>query len=531
MASPDFSDYIDLTVNDLQPGDVFNASVDYARVAFPEFEPRVGSVEDAIMQTFAFMTSIYTAAANRIPNGTIEGVLRLFGLERREAGVGTIDVQFTLLSQGGLIEEGTSVYYVEEVNGELLQYPFALMQKIEANVNSNTVTATLESIVLGNLPAIPVGTPLILAQPSSEILSCVTVSAPVSGDVSETDAEYLQRGVTYLDSLSQALCTPRQIESYILSTYPEVTRCKIVDLSFSAATTPSSSVVTNIVQNVGNINATINISNGDQSFAEFVSSRTITVNAQPCWLSTPALSGSESITLKVFPSGLLATTATIPASISYAPTTKLITFTMTPETPSSISNLGETSIQLLEGLSFNELSLGISARQEDPRGLFTIFLWGKDGKPVSATQKEAIKSDLDSKIPIGTTYFIYDAMPVDIYCSVSVEILDGSVGSSVIANVSQVLEDYFSPLNYPNWSEFLYTNEVIAKASSVQGVKRVVAVSMSTPAYGGAGEDITPTTNSSFYNNSSMAEDSDPDFIQFIYAGTLPKMTTNVSIA
>jgi hypothetical protein len=531
MASPDFSDYIDLTVNDLQPGDVFNASVDYARIAFPEFEPRVGSVEDAIMQTFAFMTSIYSAAANRIPNGTIEGVLRLFGLERREAGVGTIEVEFTLLSQGGVIEEGTSVYHVEEVNGELLQYPFALMQKIEANVDSNTVTATLESIVLGNLPSIPAGTPLILAQPSSEILSCVIVSPPVSGDVSETDAEYLQRGVTYLDSLSQALCTPRQIESYILSVYPEVTRCRIVDLSFSAGTMPSSSVITDISEDEENINVAINISNGDQSFAEFVSSRGITVDAQPCWISTPALYGSESITSDIFPSGLLSTDAAIPASIDYEPTTKVITFTMTPETPSSESNIGETSIQLLEGLTFDELSLGISSRLEDPRGIFTIFLWGKDGKPVSATQKQTIKSDLDSKIPIGTTYFIYDAMPVDIYCSISVEILDGFVGSSVVANVSQLLEDYFSPQNYPNWSQFLYTNEVIAKASSVQGVKRVVAVSMSNPAYGGTGEDITPTTNSSFYNNISMAEDSDPDFIQFVYAGTLPKMTPNVSIA
>ena len=39
MPSPDFSEYIDLTINDLQPEDVYNGAVEYARTALPEFDP------------------------------------------------------------------------------------------------------------------------------------------------------------------------------------------------------------------------------------------------------------------------------------------------------------------------------------------------------------------------------------------------------------------------------------------------------------------------------------------------------------
>jgi hypothetical protein len=487
-------------------------------------------VEDALLQSFSYISSLYIAAANRIPNGTIEGVLRLFGLERREAGIGTVDVEFTLLTSGGTVEAGTSVYHLIEQNEEIFQIPFTLMQAKSAEPGLNKVLATLESAVPGNIFPIPSGTPLTLAQPSSEILTCVTKALPISGGTAETEEEYLQRGVTYLDSLSQSLCTARQIETYILSSFPEVTRCKVFDLTFNAATMPSDSVITDITINgaTSGTDVEIDLTAGDQYFSEFLASRGIDINAQPMWISTPALMGSTSASSSNFPSGLLSATAAVPAIVGFA--SNKITVTMQPETGSTIENVGNTSVQLLSGLAFTELGVSVTARDEDPRGMFAIFVWGKDGQPVSAIQKQAIKGDIDSKIPIGTTYFIYDVMPVDIYCEMSVEISDGFVGSSVLAEVTTVIDSYFSPENYENWTELLYVNEFIAQAASVSGVKRVVEVSLSNPAYGGAGDDMTPTSNSIYYNNQSMADDSDPSFVQFIYAGTMPKVTSNLSV-
>ena len=50
MASPDFSEYIDLTINDLQPPDIYSLAREYALVSLPEFNPRTGTVEDAVLQ-------------------------------------------------------------------------------------------------------------------------------------------------------------------------------------------------------------------------------------------------------------------------------------------------------------------------------------------------------------------------------------------------------------------------------------------------------------------------------------------------
>jgi len=50
MPSPDFSQYIDLTTDDRTAEDLYDEAVEYARIALPEFTPRVGTIEDSILQ-------------------------------------------------------------------------------------------------------------------------------------------------------------------------------------------------------------------------------------------------------------------------------------------------------------------------------------------------------------------------------------------------------------------------------------------------------------------------------------------------
>jgi hypothetical protein len=44
MASPNFSEYINLTINDKQITDIYDDAVEYAQIALPEFTPRVGTI-------------------------------------------------------------------------------------------------------------------------------------------------------------------------------------------------------------------------------------------------------------------------------------------------------------------------------------------------------------------------------------------------------------------------------------------------------------------------------------------------------
>jgi len=522
MASPDFSPYIDLTVNDIQPPDIYRASVDYARIALPEFEPRAGSVEDALLQSFAYMCSSYIAAANRIPNGTIEGVLQLYGLTRREAGAGTIDVTITILTPGGTVESGTAFIYLVEEGGEIVQYAFATTSTLQAATGSTTISATLESLTLGSLPTIVVGTSLVVGQPSSEILSCVTTSPASSTDIEETDSEYFSRGVTYLESISTSLCMARQVEAYILSKYSSVTRCKVFDIVSGASTTPTSTT-TSVVDKDASPDPTLVISvDATDPFFSFISSESLADGYTDAWITTPALRGDTTNTYDHIPSGLIGTSWT-ESSLN-----EEVVVSFTPDDPIDIADAGPSSIQIIGDLMWSVLADAAPTRTREPRGKFIVFVWGKDGYPVTVSERQAIYVDISSKIPIGITCFMMDAMPVDIYCEIEIEVADGYVSSTVLAQLNETVETYFSPESYPYWSEYLYKNEIIALASSVAGVKRVTSVTTYIPTYGTA--PITSTTGAPIYGNDNMATTSSTS-VQMIYAGSLPRFTVSSAVA
>ena len=94
MASPDFSPYIDLAGDNLGPDELYTQAVEYARLALPEFAPRTGTVEDAIMQATSLLASLTLGSINNLPDGLMEGILRLLGITRFEATFGTIGVEF-----------------------------------------------------------------------------------------------------------------------------------------------------------------------------------------------------------------------------------------------------------------------------------------------------------------------------------------------------------------------------------------------------------------------------------------------------
>lgn len=531
MPSPDFSDYIDLSVNDLQPTELYGAALDYARTAFPEFEPRSGSVEEALLQAFAYVNAVYIAAANRVPNGTVEGVLRLFGLERREAGVSTINAQFQILTPGGFVQEGTPVVYLTDEDGELLQYSFFVRETANAASFSNTVNVVLESLVLGPLPAIPVGTALTIAQPSSELLSCITTSAPSSASSSESDTEYLTRGVTYLNSLSNSLCTARQIEAYIVSTYPAVTRCKVFDLAYGSATAPVSSTTTAVSIEVPTlIDATISCADERDGLFAFSNSLGLFLDDKPAWITTQASFGDATVNRDTFPSGLVGVDATygFNSNTMIDNSLKQIDIQNAEVVNSqAISNAGPTMFQTVGGLTWDQLDIPAKLREPDARGMYVIFVWGADNKPVEFDIVNTIYDDLATRTPVGFDAFIHQVMPVEIFADIQIEILDGYVGSSVLADVQDNIQAYFSPDLYPNWTRNLYTNEIITRAASAPGVKRVVSVVLSIPEYGPA--PITTTSGSQYRGNNFMASVIGTG-VTFKTAGSMPQITANVTL-
>lgn len=233
MPSPDFSSYIDLTPYDAQPSEIYASAVEYATTSMPDFSPRTGTVEDAMLQSMSYVSGFLVAAINRLPNSLMEGVLNVFGFERNESTLSSGTVVLTLLGDAGTIYAGTQFSYEEVVDGQINQYVFTALDDTSIALGVEEVEINVISTSAGLIPAISSNATMKLLSSNSLIISVVagTIS---SGQDSEDDNSYFTRASTYFQSLSDGLITPRQIEAHILSSYPVITRVRALSPALKA---------------------------------------------------------------------------------------------------------------------------------------------------------------------------------------------------------------------------------------------------------------------------------------------------------
>ena len=75
MTSPDWSQYVDLTVYDQTATEIFDESIDYAIDVLPEWEPQAGQIEVVLLEAMATQAASVAAAANRVPGAVMETLL------------------------------------------------------------------------------------------------------------------------------------------------------------------------------------------------------------------------------------------------------------------------------------------------------------------------------------------------------------------------------------------------------------------------------------------------------------------------
>ena len=233
MASPDFSEYIDLTIYDLEPVDIYNDAVQYARTALPELEVRAGTVEDALIQAMAYSTALLVGSINRMPDGLMEGILKLMGFSRLEATYSEGSAIFTVDDiNGQTIPAGTVIAY-EEVSAEgiVTSWTYETLTDLIIGVGSTSGTVNIRAINPGLYPSIFAGQDLVLVSPAAGVLTVDLVSQTAVGTDSESDAQYFTRGSQYLGSLSNALATRTQIQNYIDVNYSTVPIRHVFDLT------------------------------------------------------------------------------------------------------------------------------------------------------------------------------------------------------------------------------------------------------------------------------------------------------------
>lgn len=232
MASPNFSEYIDLTIYDVDAFQVYNDAIVYARDAVPEFQPRTGTLEEAIMQAVSYNTALLSSQINRLPDGLMEGIARLAGLERREATFATGEATFEVFDDNGVtIPAGTVIAY-EVINDDIVTaYPFETTADLVIPALSTTGTVQIQATDAGVYPAILGGQELELVSPAPGVVAVELTSAIFVGTDSETDTDYFNRAVQHFASLSDSLTTKTQILNYIRANYLSVGAVAVFDLT------------------------------------------------------------------------------------------------------------------------------------------------------------------------------------------------------------------------------------------------------------------------------------------------------------
>jgi hypothetical protein len=235
MSSPNFSQYVDLTLYDVEPQDVYSAALTYAQTALPEFIPVIGTVEDAVLQATSYMTYILAAGINRVPNGLMEGIIKLMGFSRREATFATGSALFTLsVNTGTTIPEGTIIAYTTTIDNEVVAYSFATTTDTIVPSGSDTVSIAIEATEEGQYPTLLDTQQMILISSVPTILEVSLDADIVNGINSETDAQYFDRAAQFLSSINTSLATKRQLVNYIAANYPTVNISAVYDTTNSA---------------------------------------------------------------------------------------------------------------------------------------------------------------------------------------------------------------------------------------------------------------------------------------------------------
>lgn len=506
MASPDFSEYIDLTVNDLQPSEIYSLARDYALVALPEFDPRVGTVEDAMLEAMSYIAGLVTGAINRLPNGLMEGILRLMGFYRSEATFASGAVIFSAIDDSGLfIPAGTQVAFSETTSDGVVAHIYeTLASATIAEGDTESSAVQIVSIEAGEKPVISDGASLTILTPLARLFDATFDGAFVQGSNTESDEVFFNRGVTYLSSLSLSLATADQVTNYVLTNYPEAYRVQSYDLTklqqFLVEETVfdggDSLVHASCVPEViggNNYFDTFKYTNqGAEIFGVIESSTPWGASVTPVTTvrisdtSEPDYDGIWGV------SGIQNQFTNAPyVAYDYADGTSTTTISY----PSQQAKLEFLDQVLLDA--------------DEVLGSVTVFVCTSTGASLTAEDKAIIGDDIRSRSVAGLNVYISDVILAPIDVDVDIKVREGYSSLAVRTSVDDYLTSFLSPSQYP-FSSLVRKNALISQVAQIEGVEYIDSLTLTS-------EDADICT----VNGNGDVE--------FIFKGTLPLSTVTVT--
>lgn len=445
----DFSDYVNLSIFDKDPGDIYLDSIELARVTLPDFNLRIGTPEDAIFQAAAYISALNINAINRLPNRLMAGLVSILGYQRQDAVAAEVDVEITIGDyDGGTIPAGAVFVYDSVFEDELQQFAFTTISPLTLDPTDLDVSSaypsdvvTVRCIQAGVIPPLQSGAELSVLASGTDIISVVvaTPSNFANGLNADLDQEYLYKAATYLRSLTSALNRPNQVDSYVLTTYPSlVGRVKTYDL-------------TNGDDTSGDIS--INRSAGVITTHMSAGIATIETDAPHLFVV------DDVIDLDIFTSSVSATFNGT-HTLSDIPTDTTFKFSYGASTSAS------TSVS------------GSAYAGQDVSGFITVVAYGLN-VDLTANEKASLQEDISAKATAGLIVDVIGPSLVEMSITGSIALSERYDQTALIANIENALVEYLSPAQYPFTYDRIRPNQLIALISSIPGVVYVASLEIS----------------------------------------------------
>lgn len=441
----DFSPYINLTVFDQQPGDIYLEAIELARLTLPEFDLRIGTPEDAIFQAASYISSLNIAALNRLPNRLMEGIMSILGLTKQPAISSEIDMLITLDSySGGMVPQGTLLSYQTTIEDQLQDYIFSTNTEllIDEVINpgpgddypSASVSATC--LTPGVIP--PISTPGVafsVISAGTNILSAESFANFANGINQDDDNIYLARCVTYLRSLTSSLTTASQLDAHTLSNYPEtIGRVKSYDLT-----------------------------NGDPDLGDITANRVYSVDKT---YATSALGTIRTTENHLF---VVGDTVTLSDCGGYFNDENYVV-TATGEKLVSFVKIGAGSA--------SATVTGTAEAGPDVAGYVTVFGYGLNTY-LTSSEKSLLLSELSSESVAGLTFNVLSPTLVTLSMTGDV-VLDSRFNQSLLQEtIENALVDYLSPQVFPYTEGRVRKTKLISLIMNIPGVIYVDNLSIS----------------------------------------------------
>ncbi len=211
-------DFTDPVLYDVDEDDLYARAVADIQSTIPELEGREGTLEVTLLRALALQVAEVVYALNRLPERTLEGILRLRGLER-DPGVGAVSTaRFTLSDAIGVtIPLGAQVRLEVAATGESID--FLTTTEVTSVTEATTVDVPIAGVDPSTAPnGLPSGTELELIDALPYVESVATAAPITGGRDPEDDDSYYARGVALLSRLTETLVLPGQFRAAALET-------------------------------------------------------------------------------------------------------------------------------------------------------------------------------------------------------------------------------------------------------------------------------------------------------------------------